>query len=81
MSGSNSKSPNLIQSFENYLLSADSPESIESYLDLAQRAPQYSAIRMAVVYHKEPIISAVEKDYPTSRLLSDYNGKTPLYLK
>lgn len=75
MPGSKSKSPNLIQSFENYLLSAESPEAIESFLDMAQRAPQYAAIRLAVVYHKKPIISVVEQRLPNFpfivRLLRD----------
>lgn len=64
---------NLIEAFKGIVTTADSHATIESYLSMAPRPPRYASIRQFIVFHKVPLIQAVQRKSADFRYFSLIN--------
>ncbi len=67
------KNMNLIEAFKGIVANADSHLSVESYLSMAHRPPQFASIRQFIVFHKVPIFQTIQRKSADFRYFSLVN--------
>lgn len=67
------KNMNLIVAFKGIVATANSHSSIEGYLSMAHRPPQFASIRQFIVFHKVPIFQTIQRKSADFRYFSFVN--------
>lgn len=68
-----------IMSFAGILGFADSPAAIDAHFSLAERMPQYVAIRQFIIYHKRDMLDIIEKHAIRFPEFEQLNTSFPAY--